>query len=187
MTQIATAPQSAEGATPAAAAAPAGAAAQAAPSMGAINPKLIVPFVNSVRNVFSTMVGVQTTVERPRLKTGPNVSFDVTAIIGFSGQVIGSAVVSFQMAAALSLAKSFAGIEMTPDSPDFADAIGELANMIAGNAKKDLGATASISCPSVVIGANHVIARLRGVPCLVIPCKTDVGDFAVEINMKESE
>src|SRR5215469_6625014 len=103
-----------------------------------INPKLIVPFVNSVRNVFNTMVGVATTVERPVLKTGPAVSYDVSAIIGFSGQVIGSVVVSFQMAAAISLVKSFAGMDLTADSPDFADAVGELANMIAGNAKKDL-------------------------------------------------
>src|SRR4051812_30178471 len=141
----------------------------------AINPKLIVPFVNSVRNVFNTMVGVQTTVERPTLKSGPVVSYDVSAIIGFSGQVIGSVVVSFQMAAALSLVKAFAGADIAADSPDFPDAIGELANMIAGSAKKDLGATASITCPSVVLGPNHVIARLRGVPCLVIPCKTPVG------------
>lgn len=157
------------------------------PPTAAINPKLIVPFVNSVRNVFNTMVGVQTTVERPMLKTNASVSYDVSAIIGFSGQVIGSVVVSFQMAAALSLVKAFAGADIAADSPDFPDAIGELANMIAGSAKKDLGATASITCPSVVLGASHVIARLRGVPCLVIPCKTPVGDFAVEVNMKQAD
>jgi chemotaxis protein CheX len=152
-----------------------------------LNAKLIVPFVNSVRNVFKTMVGVPTTVERPTVKTGNGVSYDVSAIVGFSGQVIGSVVVSFQMAAAIALVKAFAGVDLTSDNPDFADAIGELANMIAGNAKKDLGAAASISCPSVVLGASHIIARLRGVPCLVIPCKTPVGDFAVEVNMKQTD
>ncbi|HEX3356000.1 MAG TPA: chemotaxis protein CheX [Tepidisphaeraceae bacterium] len=160
---------------------------QVAEPQQALNPKLIVPFVNSVRNVFTTMVGVVTTVERPTYKSGPAVSYDVSAIIGFSGQVIGSVVVSFQMDAALKLVKAFAGVDLTADSPDFADAIGELANMIAGNAKKDLGATASITCPSVVLGANHVIARLRGVPCVIIPCKTPVGDFAVEVNMKQTD
>jgi len=67
---------------------------------------------------------------------------------------------------------------------DFADAIGELANMIAGSAKKDLGHTASISVPNVVIGGGHIIARLSEVPCLVIPCRTPVGNFAVEVNIK---
>jgi CheY-specific phosphatase CheX len=55
--------------------------------------------------------------------------------------------------------------------------------MIAGSAKKDLGAVASITVPSVIIGAGHVIARLSDVPCIVIPCGTPVGEFAVEVNI----
>ncbi|MFT3786953.1 MAG: chemotaxis protein CheX [Tepidisphaeraceae bacterium] len=152
---------------------------------GAINPKLIVPFVNSVRNVFSTMVKVRTEVERPIVKGCPAPSYDVSSIIGFSGDVIGSCVVSFQLSAAAKLVSAFAGMEIDPASPDFADAIGELANMIAGGAKKDLGVAASISTPSVVMGHGHTIARLRDVPCLVVPCRTEVGDFAVEISIKQ--
>ncbi len=149
-----------------------------------INPKMIVPFVNSVRQVFSTMVGVQTIVERPTIKIQPAVSYDVSAIIGFSGNVIGSVVVSFQAEAAKKLVESFCGSALEITSPDFADAIGELANMITGSAKKDLGVTASISVPSVVVGPGHVIARIKDVPCVVVPCKTPMGDFAVEISIK---
>ena len=150
-----------------------------------INPKLIVPFINSVRQVFSTMVKVATTIERPHIKSAPQVSYDVSGIVGFSGDLVGSVIVSFQMDAAIKLVSAFAGVDIKPDSPDFADAVCELANMIAGSAKKDLGVEASISVPSVVIGPGHTIARLRDVPCLVVPCKTPVGDFAVEINIKE--
>ena len=78
-----------------------------------------------------------------------------------------------------------AGMEIEANSPDFADAIGELSNMIAGGAKKDLGALATITVPTVVIGANHCVARLSDVPCIVIPCATPAGDFAVEINIKQ--
>ncbi|MGE5607773.1 MAG: chemotaxis protein CheX [Bacillota bacterium] len=150
-----------------------------------INPKLIVPFVDAIRGVFSTMVGVPTTVERPHVKTAPAPTYDVSSIIGFSGDVVGSVVVSFQMTAAEKLATAFAGSPIDPASPDFADAIGELANMIAGSAKKHLGALASITVPSVVIGSGHSIARLSDVPCVVIPCKTGVGDFAVEVSVKQ--
>ena len=153
--------------------------------VAAINPKMIVPFVNSVRAVFSTMVGVQTTIERPHVKADPAPSFDVSSIIGFSGEVIGSVVVSFQKEAALKLVESFAGMAIEFNTPDFADAIGELANMIAGNAKKDLGALASITVPSVIIGMGHTVARLSDVPCIQIPCKTPVGNFAVEVNIKQ--
>lgn len=161
------------------------ATATPAASAPAINPKLIVPFVNSVRAVFSTMVGVQTTVGRPTLKSHPSPSYHVSGIIGFSGDVVGSVVVSFQRDAAVKLASAFAGVELTPDSPEFADAIGELANMIAGNAKKDLGGAANITTPNVIIGPNHSVARLSGVPCLVIPVSSPAGDFAVEVNIKQ--
>ncbi len=160
------------------------AVAPSAPGVTTINPKLIIPFVNSVRAVFSTMVGVATTVQRPHVKMQPAPSYDVSGIIGFSGNITGSVVVSFQKQAAEKLASSFAGTELTLESADFADAIGELANMIAGNAKKDLGTLASITVPNVVIGTGHTIARITDVPCVVIPCTTPVGDFAVEVNIR---
>ena len=160
-------------------------AVQTQPPPAVVNPKFIVPFVNSVRSVFTTMAHVQTTIGRPHVKMQPAPTYDVSGIIGFSGQVVGSVVVSFTMSAALALVKAFAGAEIPADSPDFADAIGELANMITGGAKKDLGAEATISVPNVIIGTGHMIARLSGVPCLVIPCTTPVGDFAVEVNIKQ--
>ena len=164
---------------------PAATAAAAAAAAPKINPKLIVPFVNSVREVFSTMVGVQTTVERPHVKAQAAPSYDVSSIIGFSGDVIGSVTVSFQAQAAERLVEAFAGQRHALGTPDFADAVGELANMIAGSAKKDLGTRASITVPSVIIGPNHMVARLSDVPCLVIPCKTPVGDFCVEVSIKQ--
>jgi chemotaxis protein CheX len=150
-----------------------------------IDVKLILPFINSVRSVFATMVKVTTEVEKPRLKMQPAPSYDVSSIIGFSGQIVGSVVVSFQREAAESLASAFAGSPMKLADSDFPDAIGELANMIAGGAKTQLGSLASITVPNVVIGSGHVIARLSDVPCIVIPCKTPVGNFAVEVNIKQ--
>lgn len=157
-------------------------ATQSKPS--AINPKLVIPFVNSVRSVFTTMVGVPTTVDKPSLKPEPAPSFDVSGIIGFSGQVVGSVVVSFQKQAAIRLVEAFSGSNLSVEDPDFADAIGELTNMIAGAAKKDLGGLASITTPSVIIGAGHHIARLKDAPCLMIPVRTSVGDLAVEVCIK---
>jgi len=93
--------------------------------------------------------------------------------------------VSFQREAAESLATAFACTPLKLTDPDFADAIGELANMIAGGAKTQLGSLASITVPRVVIGSGHVLARLSDVPCIVIPCKTPVGNFAVEVNIKK--
>lgn len=159
------------------AAAPAGA--------GVVKPELIVHFANSVRTVLATMLGgTQATFGKPTIKSAPEVSYDVSAIIGFSGGVVGSMVVSFRQDAAAKLVEKFAGVPIAPGTTDFADAIGELANMFAGNAKKDLGHNASISCPNVIVGPGHTIARLQDVPCVVIPVQTSLGEFAVEVCIK---
>jgi chemotaxis protein CheX len=175
-------------ATPAAASTPADALAVSDANAGKfeLNPKLIVPFVQSVKNVLSTMAGVQTTVERPHFKTTHCAEYDYSGIIAFSGKIIGTVVVSFQREAAIALVAAFAGDKIEPETPDFADAIGELANMISGAAKKDLGSMASISVPSVIMGKNHTVFRPHDIPCLVIPCMTPVGNFAVEVSLKSA-
>ncbi len=150
-----------------------------------VRPELIVHFANSVRTVLATMLGgTQATFGKPTIKAVPEISYDVSAIIGFSGEVVGSMVVSFRTDAATKLVEKFAGMPIAPGTPDFADAIGELANMFAGNAKKDLGANASISCPNVIVGPGHTIARLQDVPCVIIPVQTPLGEFAVEVCIK---
>lgn len=150
-----------------------------------IDPKLVVPLVNSIRALFSTMVKLDVAIERPHIKTAPAPSYDVSGIIGLSGDLVGSIVVSFQMEAAVKVVSIFTGTTLDADSPDFPDAVGELANMIAGGAKKAFDGKANITVPNVVIGAHHRLPRLSDVPCLVIPCRTRVGEFAVEISLKK--
>ncbi|MBN1765140.1 MAG: chemotaxis protein CheX [Sedimentisphaerales bacterium] len=150
-----------------------------------INPKLITAFVSSTRNVLSMMVGVESEIGKPALKTESKPCYDVSGIVGFSGEVAGSVVISFHEEAALSIVEAFCGERIEVDNPDFADAIGELSNMIAGNAKKDFGLEASIGIPSVIIGPEHTLARLSDVPCIAIPCSSEVGNFSVEVNIKQ--
>ena len=120
-----------------------------------INAKLIVPFVNAVRDVLLKMAQVQAKVDKPFLKTDATATYEVCGVIGFTGQITGSVVVSFAESTAERLVEAFAGVKLALLDPDFADAIGELANMIAGSAKQHLGALANISVPSVVIGITR--------------------------------
>ena len=154
------------------------------PSGASQTAHLIVHFVTSIKEVLRTMAGVEVTIGSPALKKTPLTSYDVSGIIGFSGEFVGSMVLSFQQATAMAIVANFAGAPVPPDSPDFADAVGELANMIAGSAKTSFGGGTNISVPSIIMGVGHTIARLHDVPCLVIPCHTPAGDFAVEVNIK---
>jgi chemotaxis protein CheX len=152
---------------------------------GKISPTLIKAFVDATRNVLSTMVGVGCRVGSPTLKQEPKPSYDVSGIVGFTGEVAGSVVISFHEGTALKLVEALCCQPFPMDSEDFIDAIAEISNMIAGNAKKDFGLNANIGIPSVIVGKGHKVARLSEVPCIVIPCTSDIGELAVEVSIKQ--
>jgi chemotaxis protein CheX len=140
-------------------------------------------FATSVREVFSTMLATTVTVGTPVRKTDPAPRHDISAVIGFSGNVVGSMVLSFDRSVASTIVQTFTGMPAAVDSQDFADAVGELANMVAGAAKKHFGTLASISLPSVILGAGHAVARLHDIPCIIIPCTTALGRFDIEVSI----
>ena len=151
-----------------------------------LDPAYITPFIKSVQNAFSMMLQLEVGVSEPQIKTGTAATFDVSGIIGLSGDVAGSVVLSFPTETAERVVALFTGESITSEDEDFSDAIGELVNMISGNAKADFtGREVSISTPSVVLGADHHIARPKDIPCVVIPCTTDCGDFVIEISIQD--
>ncbi len=152
-----------------------------------MDPAYITPFIASIRNVFSTMMQLPVEIGTPRIKADPVPTYDVSGIIGMSGDVTGSVVLSFPMDTASSLVSLFSGSKLEPNDPDFADAIGELVNMVSGGAKGQFtGKKVSISCPSVVVGKSHTVGRQKDVPCVEIPCTTDCGELVIEVTIKET-
>lgn len=146
--------------------------------------RYINPFIASICNVFETMCGLRVTIGKPMIAPGKREQTDVTALIGFSDEAAGSVALCFGLDIASKAASAFAGTEITPEHEDFGDALGELANMVAGGAKSKLvGFHVNISLPSVVIGEDQHISASRSCPRLIIPCSTDAGDFHVEVGM----
>lgn len=147
----------------------------------------IKPFIASIQNVFVTMLQLPVTVQAPRLKAKPELNYDVSGIIGMSGDVVGTVTLSLPKDTAERIVALFCGQPLATDNPDFADAVGELVNMVSGGAKAMFsGKRVSISCPSVVIGAKHIVATQADTPCIVIPCSTDCGELAIELAIKDS-
>jgi chemotaxis protein CheX len=151
-----------------------------------IDPNYIKPFVVAAKNVFETMIDVPFSLGKPSLKKGRNVPpHEISSIIGVSGSVCGSVVISLTHEIAFQLVSALVGDEVTELDEDCIDAIGEIANMIAGNAKTDFPSSDnSISVPSVVVG-KHKVSYPSGVPVITIPCILDKGQMIIEIALKE--
>ena len=147
--------------------------------------RYINPFIESICNVFETVCGLKVTIGKPAIAPIKCPQTDVTALIGFSGDAAGSVALCFGFDVASKATSAFAGTEITPEHEDFGDALGELANMVAGGAKSDLeGLDVNISLPTVVIGQGQRILASRSAPRLHIPCSTDSGYFHVEVGME---
>lgn len=143
------------------------------------------PFIESVRSVFETMIQMDVTLGKPFV-TEAMPRYDISGIIGMSGDVVGSVVLSFPAPVAEIVIGKLVGGECPTTSPDFADALGELANMISGAAKaKFAGKKVSISTPSVVVGPGHTIARPTGTICISLPCSLYCGEFSIDIAIGE--
>ena len=149
----------------------------------------ITPFVSSIQNVFSTMLQLPVDINEPRVKQGNTATHDVSGIIGMSGDVVGTIVLSFPRETAERVVALFCGEQYGVDSPDFADAIGELVNMVSGGAKAQFPdkKKVSISVPSVVIGQGHKVASQSDAPCVLLPCTTDCGELTIEIAIRTAD
>ncbi len=143
------------------------------------------PFLYALSNFFQSMLSTKIDFGKPMIKKADDFRADVSGAIGFSGDASGAVVLALHKAVAIGIASKFAGAEMDIDSPDFADAIGEFANMVAGGAKARFpNLDVNIALPSVIIGDQHHLASSQGHPCLTIPCKTCFGNFMVYVTLK---
>jgi len=143
------------------------------------------PFITATINTFQTMLNVRLTAEKPALKTLPFPTFDVSGIIGISGDALGSIALSFPRLVALRVVTKILGTTVKIIGPEVSDAVGELTNIVAGNAKKDLGDLhISISLPNVIIGKQHQISNPRGAQSFIVPFKCELGGLALDICLK---
>ncbi len=146
--------------------------------------RYINPFIAAIKHLFKTMLDTDVVVSRPCVKSKGMRSSDVSAAIGFSGQAAGSVVLCFSRKVAGAVASKFAGDDISELNADLADALGELANMVAGQAKAKMdGLDISISLPRVAIGSVTTLQNSR-IPILTLPCDSSLGRFSIEVSME---
>jgi chemotaxis protein CheX len=117
----------------------------------------------------------------PALKKQPAPRYDVSTTIGLSGKAQGMISIAYSADVAVKTISAMVGSTIDKDGPDLADGVGEVVNIIAGYAKKDLVEYAlQISLPSVIRG-DHSITTPSGVPCIVVPFESKYGSFVMEV------
>jgi len=152
-----------------------------------MNAKYIDPFLKASMNLFQNYLGMEISAGKPYVcKTDPIKLYEVSAIIGLAGETIGAIVLSFSRECAIKIVTKFSDEKHSTLSNEVLDGVGELVNIIAGNAKKDLlDFKIIISIPGVVVGNDSKIKWPNGIPVICIPFKSEAGDFTVNVSLKD--
>jgi chemotaxis protein CheX len=143
------------------------------------------PFIIATDNCFKKMMNLTVTAEPPQLKRYPYPGYDISAVIGLSGEAQGSISLSFSKDTATEFVKKMLGDVTSISEDDMIDGVGEIVNIIAGNAKAYLTKfNLSISLPNVIIGNSHTLAGQSGSPTIVVPFSCQTNTFIMEVSLK---
>lgn len=146
--------------------------------------RLVNPFINATINVLETMAFVNVEAGKPYLKRDNVAVGDVSGVLGLTGVANGTIAVTFEERCILTVVSNMFGETMSELNSEIADAVGELTNMISGQARRELeemGKVFKAAIPSVVTGRNHSITHYSDGPKIAIPFNTDGGDFTIEV------
>jgi chemotaxis protein CheX len=150
--------------------------------------KIINPFINATLNVLETMAFIKAEAQKPYLKKDNVAKGDVSGIVGITGETNGTVFITFDESCIVRVVSNMFGEPIHEINDDIKDAVGELTNMISGQARKELEEIGQVfqgAIPSVVSGKNHELMSVTGGPKIAVPFKTDFGNFTIELALDE--
>jgi len=136
--------------------------------------KYIQAFIKVCESVFRDFCGTEAKAGRVFFMTKDNQEsdWDISGIIGLSGQISGAVAISMKDIVAYQLTKILTGADHSSFDADVIDAVGEIINIIAGNIKKEFEEAfrTAISLPSIVQGKGHkIIWPSKNIRIICIP------------------
>ncbi len=141
------------------------------------------PFITAVTTVLSTMAAVTPMAGKPYVKKNLKACGDISAIVGITGAHRGTISITFTRACAVHLVKAMLGDDIGDIIQDTSDAVGEITNMVSGQARAGLAEMGIIlqgSTPSIILGDGHILSHVSSSPIIAIPFTTPAGSFTLE-------
>ena len=148
-----------------------------------MNAKYITPVIVSVQNVFETMIQLPVVSGKQFFKKEKRPTTDVICMITMSGPVSGFICLGISMRLAFLLSSKLLECQVSEANGDCIDAIGEITNMIAGNAKSKFPDDGIIiSVPKVVFDTVKEPYPMAA-PVISIPFETQGEVLLVDMSI----
>ncbi len=150
--------------------------------------KYVNPFIQATVKLFREFIGIGVEPGKPHVRQDPQALEEVSGIIGLAGETVGAVVLSLSREMAIGVIGQMEGKPYQALTNDVIDGVGELVNVIAGNAKKDLtDFRIDISLPGVVTGKSYQIHWPEGIPVIAVPFTSDLGAFSVNVSLRDMQ
>jgi len=147
------------------------------------------PFYKATLDVFRIMLNLD--VQRGQLRAVEELApvSEANVVIGVTGDLRGSLLYSFPKEMALEMVTTMAGMPMSKLDAFVCSALGEVANIISGNAVTML-ASSSLACqispPQVFIGTQGSLSMATE-KAIVVPLITPIGTFEVSVSLSRPQ
>lgn len=143
------------------------------------------PFIESVMETFEQMLDTKVEMGKPGISVKDSGIPDIIGVIGLSGTAQGIAALTLPVTTALKIVSKMVGMEFRSIDSSIIDGVGELINIIAGNAKgKYSGHKISISLPTVVRGSIHKMSKMENAVFLMVPFVSELGEFSLMVTFR---
>ena len=144
--------------------------------------------VAATKEIFETMIMVGIEAGEPCVTPPESFSCSLSAVVSLTGGRQGHLSIHLPNAVAIGLTGDFLGLEVESIDDEVRDAMGELANMIAGSIKPFIVSTerpVELSIPSIIHGAEYSLGNLRDAEGATVPFSVSHGQFLVELELKK--
>jgi chemotaxis protein CheX len=147
--------------------------------MSQISDDMLATLEGAARDVFEKMVLRSIESRAPIRDHAPRLPSSVTGTVAFAGDQCGVMALHSTTEAARAIAGAMLGIPASQVNGEMRDAIGEIANMIAGTFRTRMAASGhrwAISIPTVTTGSDLSTTYVGDVQQAVCPFTTHEGD-----------
>lgn len=145
---------------------------------------VINPFLTATVNLVLTMFRIEANPAAPYV-LGKEIAhrWEISGILGVTGDYQGIVAIRLSRVLANKMLERSGITAATEEEREdlLYGMIGEMINIVAGNASSAIHKTIDISPPIVVYGPNHSIAWPRTIPVICIPFVTSLGPFEVAV------
>lgn len=147
------------------------------------------PFLTAAQHVFEVELGQELKFAGARATEDTITSEDITAFIGVTGRLEGNVFYGFKRQVARSILTIMLGKPPSGMDQMALSALGEIANMITGNAAIGLasaGFSTDLTPPTLIQPKGSKFTTL-GCPQIVVDLESECGPFPVRISLRENE